>query len=115
MAKRHVVQYYLEKQNEYLEMMDNLKELQELALDGKVEEWEVEDAKQDVEKLAANYEAITYFMLLLNKPNKKDKEEDEIAKSWYDYLHEDALIDESKDCLKKFKELVKNAKERESK
>ena len=71
MAKRHVVQYYIELENEYLEMQDTLKELQQLAQEGKIEESTYLDTKKEVDLIKSNYERVAYILFLLNKPNKK--------------------------------------------
>ena len=75
MAKRHVVLYYLQIENQYKEELENLKELQELVLDGKVEEWQVEQCKESVEKLKNTYETIASIIFELNRPNTNSKED----------------------------------------
>ena len=116
MAKRHVVQYFLELENEYVEMQDTLKELQQLAHDGKLEESAYLETKKEVELIKTNYERVAYILFLLNKPNRKDKDEDKIAQSWYDYLKtssKEAIVDETKDALKHIKEIIKEAQANE--
>lgn len=115
MAKRHVVEYYLIMQNQYLEMLDNMKEFEELLKENRITEDEYNAQVAEIENLKANYERISYIMMLLNKPNRKSKEEVEITKSWYQALSgasKEALIDENKDCLADFKALLKKASER---
>ena len=112
MAKRHVIQYYLELENTYIEMKDTLDELQKLAKEGKVEESTYLSAKEDMDVIINNYERISYIMFLLNKPNRKAKEskEEEINKQWYAYLKgasKEAILDESKDALAEFKKKVR--------
>lgn len=114
MARRHVIQYFLELENEYVEMQDTLKELQQLAAEGKVEDSYVEPIKKDVEIIKANYDRVAYILFLLNKPNKKGKEEDSYTKSWYEVLKtssKEAILDESKDALKHFKSIMKEIKD----
>ena len=109
MAKRHVVQYFIELENTYVEMQDTVKELQQMAQEGKVEESTYLDAKKDIDVIKTNYERVAYIIYLLNKPNRKSKDEDDIAKSWYKVLKtasKEAVIDESKDALVHFKKIV---------
>ena len=47
MAKRHVVQYYLEIENQYLEMLSNMKEFRDLLAENKISQEEFVSAKFD--------------------------------------------------------------------
>ena len=114
MAKRHVVSYFLEVQNNYFEMLDNLKEFKELAEQGKVSQEEYDDMLREVELNKANYERIAYLIMLLNKPNRKEKEEADMNKAWYNALtgaSKEAILNESKDVLADLKALIKKGKE----
>ena len=110
MAIKHVKQYYLQIQEEYLEMRDNVEELKELMAEGSISEEECQVAIEEMNKVKVNYENLAYFILLLNKPKRKDANEDEITKSWYDALSgvsKEAYLDESKDALAVIKKLIK--------
>ena len=116
MAKRHVVNYFLELENTYVEMQETLKELQVLASEGKVEESTYLSVKEEVEVIKQNYERVAYILFLLNKPNRSKKEmyEEKINKSWYDGLKfssKEAIIDESKDALSHIKEIMRGLKD----
>ena len=114
MAKRHVVLYYLEVQNEYLEMLDNLEEFKKLAQEGKVSQEDYDQMLREIELIKSNYERISYIMMLLNKPNKKSNEEADMNKSWYRELQgasKEAILDESRDVLSDLKALIKKGKE----
>ena len=115
MAKRHVIRYFLEVENTYVETMEVLKELQELANQGKVEESTYLNVEKDLEVIKTNYERLAYIIFLLNKPNrvKKNDYEEKVNKSWYDSLKfasKEAIMDESRDALAHFKEIVKGVK-----
>lgn len=119
MAKRHVIRYFLEVENNYVETMEVLKELQELANQGKVEESTYLNVEKDLEVIKANYERIAYIIFLLNKPNraKKNDYDEKVNKSWYDSLKfssKEAIMDESRDALAHFKEIVKGVKDGQS-
>lgn len=113
MAKRHVVQYYLEIENQYLEMLENLQEFKTLLAENKITQDEFIAATEEIESLKANYERISYIMFLLNKPNRKTKEDVALAKSWYNALahaSKEAIIDENRDALCVIKDLIKKGK-----
>ena len=110
MAKRHVVEYFLQVEYQYLEMLDNLKEFKELLAANRISNEEFQQAIAEIELIKANYERISYIMFLLNKPNRKTKEEVELAKSWYDalqYASKEAIINENNDALAKIKDMIK--------
>ena len=110
MAKRHVVRYFIELENEYLEMQNTLNELQKLAQEGKVEESSFLEVKEEVEKIKQNYDRVAYIIYLLNKPNRKDKEDNDYDKSWYQYLKtssKEVILDETRDALSHLKAMVK--------
>lgn len=113
MAKSHVVQYFLEVENQYLEMADNLKEMQQLASENKISAEDYEQILKEVETIKANYERIGYIMFLLNKPKRKGKKLDAATLSWYDALStasKEAIIDENRDALCTLKSLIKEGK-----
>ena len=113
MAKSHVVQYFLEVENQYLEMSENLKELQELAAENKISADDYEQVLREVDLLRSNYERIGYIMFLLNKPQRKSKKIDKTTQSWYDALRtasKEAILDENKDALCTLKALIKEGK-----
>lgn len=116
MARRDVIQYFLEVENEYVETQETVKELQQLALDGKVEESTYLTAKENIDIIKQNYERIAYIIFLLNKPNRKEKAkyDESVNKAWYDYLKsssKEAIVDESKDALAEFKKMVRSLKD----
>lgn len=116
MARRHVIQYFLEQENEYIEMQETVKELQQLAQEGKVEESTYINAKKDIDIIKQNYERIAYIIFLLNKPNRKKKEkyDERVNASWYKALKtssKEAVLDETKDALAHFKKIVGDLKD----
>ena len=112
MAKRDVIQYYLEQQNVYFESLNNIKEIDDAIKKGIVTEEQFKDAQKELEIIKNNYERLSYIVLLLNKPKRKEKQlqEEQLNKKWYDALKgssREALLDESKDALSDFKKLVR--------
>jgi trans-2-enoyl-CoA reductase len=110
MSKRHVVQYFLELESQYFEMLDNVKDLEELLKENRLSQEDFNAAINDIQVSKNNYERIAYIMMLLNKPNRKDKREEAIAQSWYKALKfssKEAIVDENRDALSHLKELIK--------
>lgn len=113
MARSHVIKYYLEVEYQYLEMLDTLNELKELVKEGKVSAEAFEQEVVGVERLKENYERISYIMFLLNQPQRKSKKLDTDTLKWYKELKnhsKEAIMDENRDVLCTFKQLVKEGK-----
>ena len=113
MAKSHVVQYFLEVENQYLEMAENLNEMQKLAADNKISPDDYNQILKEVELIKSNYERIGYIMFLLNKPQRKGKKLDETTLSWYKALQtssKEAIINENNDALCTLKKLLREGK-----
>ena len=72
---KDVVEYYKQVTQSYNEMRDELRDAEELLLDNSVTPEVVENLKQMVAPIKLNYETLSYFMYLLNKPAKKEKQE----------------------------------------
>lgn len=114
MAKRHVNLYFLEVQNQYFEMLENLKEFKDLAAEGRVSQEEYDQMLNEVELEKSNYERIAFIIMLLNKPNKKDKDEADMNLAWYKELQgasKEVILNEGRDVLADLKALIKKGKE----
>lgn len=70
MAKKHVLEEYDRVCNDYSEMVSTLKEMEE---EGFPEE-RLHLVKEQVAKLKDNYQRWSYFIYLLGKPRRKEKE-----------------------------------------
>lgn len=116
MAKKHLNLYYLQCQNDYLEMIDNLKEFKELASTGKISPEDYNQMLREVELVKSNYERISYIMMLLNKPQRDSKEDNDMNKSWYAALSgasKEVIFDENRDVLADLKEMIRKGKSNE--
>lgn len=116
MSIKDVRKYYTQVEQQFFEMNQTAKELNEECSKGNIPQSMVDQAEQMVLPLKQNYERLSYIMYLFNKPNK-DK------KKWYDRQNK-ALnnafgvmnatdkdsISEDYDVLKEFKEYVKELK-----
>lgn len=73
MAVRDVKEYYDKVCDQYVEMLDNLKEMQEAYELGNISQEQFENLKKIIEPLKSNYERISWIMYLLNIPQRKKK------------------------------------------
>ena len=115
MARRHVVNYFLELQATYVEMVDALQEYNTAYEEGYLSEEQVKSMKREVDIIKGNYEFMAYVMMLLNKPNRKDNQETEFQKGLYERVKgksRDAVLDESKNALADLIEILKDADKR---
>jgi hypothetical protein len=115
MARKDVINYFLEQQGVYLELISNVKDLDEAFKKGQLSEEQIKIAKEDINIAKNNYDRIAYIIMLLNKPKDKAnrKKEEQFNKNLYDSLHgasREAVLDESKDALLDFKKLIKESK-----
>lgn len=109
MAVKHVKEYYNKIADQYVEMLDNLKEMQEAYELGQVSQEQFENLKKIVEPLKSNYERISWIMYLLAIPQRDKK-----VKKWkkQDYMRVseipeenslDATFDENSKALSEMK------------
>lgn len=75
MAVKDVKHYYYAMLNQYLEMKSDLADFEQAFADGFITEDQLEAAKEDVAKIEANYDRLTYIMYLLEMPNRSSKKE----------------------------------------
>lgn len=121
MAKKDVLNYYLDVQAQYLEMLLNVKDLEDTIKSGVVE-WDdprIEQLKQEVDIIKSNYERIAYILFLLNQPARHQKKKNEYKqnKQVYDYLQsstEDTIEQENENALKYIRTLAKEFKKHDN-
>ena len=82
MSVKHVKDYYNKVCEQYHDFIAELKDFEQLCNDGLVQPEVIEQAKKSIAPLKDNWEKLTYIMYLLNKPNKKSKQ-DRYTKSNY--------------------------------
>lgn len=115
MARKDVVQYFLQQQQIMEETLETSKEFDGLLKMGKITEEQRENAQREVDIVKSNYMRLAYVMFLLNQPKRKDKKGKELRQNerWYAALSGDskeAIYDESMDALSDFKRIVREAK-----
>lgn len=115
MARKDVVKYYINVQNQYIEMVNDVKDFDEALKEGKVEQWQFDNAQNMLARIKENYERLTYIVFLLNAPNRKDKKQ-KYFKNNSNLIKvlstsgEEYVIKENDDVLKEFKKLVAEVK-----
>ncbi len=75
MARKDVERYYEQCCKQYHELVDNLHEFERLASEQIVEDNVLESIKSVIAPIKDNFEKISYFMFLLNKPTENAKRE----------------------------------------
>ena len=75
MSVKHVKEYYDNVCNQYHEFIEELKDFEQLCNEGMVAPEIIEQAKQAIEPLKDNWQKLGYIIYLLNKPNKKSKQD----------------------------------------
>ena len=75
MSKKDFDREYIQIESQYLEMLENLKDMEKELADGLVNPDLLEQMKEIIKPLRTNYEMWNYIKFLLNKPTKKKKEE----------------------------------------
>ena len=73
MSKRHVDEYFNTIANQYQEMLDALKDMEEECENNLLDPDRLEQMKNMIKPLKENYMRISYIMFLLNKPDKEEK------------------------------------------
>ena len=75
MSKKDFDREYKQIENQYLEMIENLKDMEQELTNGLVSPDMFEQMKEIIKPLKTNYEMWNYIKFLLNKPTRKQKQE----------------------------------------
>ena len=73
MSVKHVKQYYEQICDQYKEMLENIKDSEQDAMNNIVDVDYVENLKKIIQPIKENYERWSYMMFLLNQPERKQK------------------------------------------
>lgn len=74
MSKKHVEDYFNQICDDYHEMVETLKDMEEECNNGLVAPERVEQLKKVLEPIKINYMRISYIMYLLHMPTRKQKQ-----------------------------------------
>lgn len=73
MSVKHVKKYYDEICEQYKEMLENIKDSEQDAMNNIVDIDYVDNLKKIIQPIKDNYERWSYMMFLLNQPERKQK------------------------------------------
>lgn len=110
MSRKHVIEYYNQVCDQYHTFVGQLKDFDEQCKKGLVPPEIIDNVKNTVEPLKANWQTLNYIIYLLNKPNKKSKEkryENQNKKILKNSKTKTSVLEENDSCLKKVDELTK--------
>lgn len=115
MSKKDLNRYYLEVQNQYIEMLHDIVDLQKAVDSGLLPQERLDFANKEVQNLKENYKRISYVMYLLDSPQRKNKvdkynKNNPMLLKYFDGHTETAVIEDNFNCLKQLKELLKGEK-----
>lgn len=112
MAVKHVVEYYNEITEQYLELLENIRDFEAEAEKGLVEPERLDKIKENIQPLLNNYQTLSYIMYLLNKPVKKSKQgryrnqsKKQLSKIEKQFT-KDGLIKTGEETLKQIKRII---------
>lgn len=74
MSVKAVKKYYDQICDQYHEMLENIRDLEEEAAKGMVEPERIDRLKDQIAPIKQNYERWSYMMFLLNQPTRKEKQ-----------------------------------------
>ena len=106
MSIKAVNKYYKQICEQYKEMIQDIKDLEQEAAQGIIEPERVERLKDQVAPIKQNYERWTYMMFLLHQPNRKEKhpryakQNQKLLKSLNQSNSLEAVLAENEEALK---------------
>ena len=111
MAKRHVEEYYNKIADQYKEMIDSIRELEETLSENMSSFDVLDNMKKTVAPIKDSYMTLSWIMFLLNKPNN-EKKSGRYANQGMRTLKKvnpsldrspDEILQENEDCLQNLK------------
>ena len=112
MARKDVLLYFSQIENQYFEMLGDVKDYEAAYKNGEIDEERYTQAMSLIDTIKQNYERIAYIVFLLNAPNRDEKKakykksNKKLVGALYnssDY----AIFNENADALKQLKQLLK--------
>lgn len=106
MSVKHVKAYYEEICNQYHDYLEELRDFEELCMNGMVPPEQIENAKKFIEPLKDNWMKLNYIIWLLNKPNKKEKKKSyERMNKQIDCVTDKEVFEQNQGCIDKISKL----------
>ena len=96
MAIKHVKKYFKQTEQLYLELAENLEEMQEEFAKGECTEEELNNLLIPVNNLKTNYQMLSYILFLLYQPAKEKKKANYLSqnKELYSFYKDKGLLSE---------------------
>ena len=113
MSIKHVKKYYHQQSNQYMQMLNTVKELQKMANNGEYSNEQLASIQQLITKLKENMDRISYIVYLLQLPNRGKKEKKfreankELEEAMSDF-NDVSVEEENSNILKELKEKYLN-------
>ena len=113
MSIKHVKKYYHQQSNQYMQMLNTVKELQKMANNGEYSNEQLASIQQLITKLKENMDRISYIVYLLQLPNRSKKEKKfreankELEEAMSDF-NDVSVEEENSNILKELKEKYLN-------
>ena len=113
MSIKHVKKYYHQQSNQYMQMLNTVKELQKMANNGEYSNEQLTSIQQLITKLKENMDRISYIVYLLQLPNRSKKEKKfreankELEEAMSDF-NDVSVEEENSNILKELKEKYLN-------
>lgn len=113
MSLKHVKNYYLQIQEQYVQMLGDAKDFDEALKNGLVDQAQFDQAQTLMNRVKENYERISYIIYLFYQPNRDKKVAKFNRQEKHMHNHftnsnasKDAILSENADLLKEFKKLM---------
>ena len=74
MGYKHIKEEYEKQRKDYYELLDNLKDMESMLEKNMISQEQLDSYKKYIEPIKNNYMRWEWFIFLLNKPNRKEKE-----------------------------------------
>jgi iron uptake system EfeUOB component EfeO/EfeM len=117
MSLKHVKNYYLQIQEQYLQMVEDSKDFDEAVKGGFMDQAQYDQAQSMLGRIKENYERLSYIIYLFYQPNrdKKVAKFNKQNKETYNHMSnstysQEAVLNENADILKEFKKLIRGIK-----
>jgi iron uptake system EfeUOB component EfeO/EfeM len=117
MALKQVKNYYLQVQEQYLEMVNDAKDFDEAIKKGLIDQAQYDQAQTLLNRVKENYERLSYIIYLFYQPNRDKKvakfnnQHKELVKHFNSAgSSKESILEENSDMLKQFKQIVREIK-----
>ena len=112
MARRDVLAYYKQVEDQYFEMLADVKDYEKDHVAGYISDEKYEELLRQIDIVKVNYERLSWIVLLLEYPNRKAKKLNfsKQNKQLEGFIRNSSaykVLDENADALKRIKELMK--------